>query len=145
MHEFVVLDDLSQTLKGLTVNSKEQWYVFLSIVVTIILALLSYELLKNAFLTSILLGALGGVVHEIAQSNGKLMFPQRDADGVYLGGLFGLLAGGIAGMILAQGLSPGGLSTSLVSESFLAGLALKGFSEAVAGTNKPTHLPTSGS
>ncbi len=133
---------MPQTLKGLKVNPEEQWAVFGSLIVTVILALIGYVVLKDTFFTSIFVGALGGVVHEIAQSNGKLLFPKTDTDGVYLGGLYGLLAGGIAGLILAQGLGGVGLSTTLLSESFLAGLSLKGFSEAVAGTNKPTNKPT---
>jgi hypothetical protein len=118
-----------------TVERWEPHAVFASIIITIVFASITYY--KNPLLSAIFVGALGGVVHEIAQSNGRLMFPQTTSDGVYLGGLFGLLAGGIAGLILVQGVS-GLASPSLLSEAFLAGLSLKGFSEAVAGTNKPT-------
>jgi molybdopterin-binding protein len=100
---------------------------------TVIIAVLGFNA-QNVLVTSIAVAALGGIVHEIAQTNGTFMLPGRDAENprnVYLGGLYGLIAGGVAGLILVQ--TPNqGLTTALLSEAFLAGLALKSVSEAVA-------------
>ncbi len=108
-----------------------------AIVVAAALAYLNYR--DNiVLLTAIFVGALGGIVHELAQSNGSFVLPHRIGNDYYLGGLFGLVAGGVAGLILAQGFASGtSVSTQLLSESFLAGLGLKGVSEAVSGA-RPT-------
>lgn len=109
-----------------------------SIIWVVMLGWLSYSR-NNLFLTAIFAGALGGIIHEIAQSNGRFIMPHEDpiAKDVYLGGLFGLISGGVAGLILSQGLVEGAVSTRLVSEAFLAGLGLKGFAEAVATKRPP--------
>ncbi len=87
----------------------------------------------SAMFTAVFAGAIGGLVHEIAQSNGQFMLPYDDGKGnYYLGGLFGLVAGGVAGLLLTQGLGAAAVSEALVSEAFLAGLGLKGFADAVA-------------
>lgn len=96
------------------------------------LAWVSY-LESSIFFAAIFVGATGGLIHEFAQSNGKFILPQVDKDGNwYLGGLFGLVAGGISGIILVQGMVETIVSTRLVGEAFLAGLGLKGFADAVA-------------
>jgi hypothetical protein len=121
----------------------------LSLAITVAIALLGYAR-QNVLATTIAVAALGGIVHEIAQTGGKFMLPgkdEKDPKNVYLGGLYGLIAGGVAGLLLAQGVSQPGqllaqgansglstnlLTTNLLSEAFLAGLGLKGVSEAVA-------------
>ncbi len=63
--------------------------------------------------------------------------PGKERGDIYLGGLFGLIAGAVAGLLVAQGLpSSSAISNGWLSEFFLAGLGLKGFSEAVA-TRRP--------
>jgi hypothetical protein len=143
---------LSRKFAG--VAAWQQYSVFGAIIVTTLLGYLSYHSLQDPLLTSIFVGALGGVVHEIAQSNGKLMFPQPASDGIYLGGAYGLLIGGVSGLILAQGqqiLANGAFPPSLIGEAFLAGLSLKGLSEAVTAnkwtanssiSQPPGKLPT---
>lgn len=115
----------------------------LSLAITLVIAVWGYSI-NDALLTSIAVGALGGLVHEIAQTGGVFMLPGRDAtnpSNVYLGGLYGLIAGGIAGLLLAQGANQSaqilaqsnpGIPTSFLSDAFLAGLGLKGVSEAIA-------------
>ena len=49
-------------------------------------------------------GGLGGILHEFAQSGGKLLVTKREADGIYLGSLTGLLLGMLAGVLAVQGL-----------------------------------------
>ena len=112
---------------------------FAAIVIAVVVA--AYGVTSsNVLLTAISVGAVGGLVHEVAQSNGKVIVPKPDegSGDIYLGGLFGLIAGGVAGLLVAQGL-PGSaaVTNSWLSEFFLAGLGLKGFSEAVA-TKRPT-------
>lgn len=88
----------------------------------------------SIFQTTVFVGALGGMVHEVLRSNGRFVLPRLDAStqDYYLGGLFGLISGGVAGLLLAQGLPPGVVSTQLIGQAFLAGLGLKSVSEALS-------------
>jgi hypothetical protein len=91
---------------------------------------------------AIALGALGGLVHELAQSKGSIFFPQKRADGeFYLGSMSGLVLGATAGILAVQSIltvAPTASSLTgptalyfLAFSAFTAGLALKGIAEAV--------------
>jgi hypothetical protein len=86
-------------------------------------------------------GGLGGLVHEIAQSGGKILFFERKLDGFYLGGLAGVVLGAAAGMLAIRGflVDPNvPVNTfELIYEAFLAGMALKGVTEAAGGQALP--------
>ena len=90
-------------------------------------------------------GALGGLVHEIAQSGGKIMFFERHQDGMYLGSLAGMVLGAVAGLLVVRGhLISGGAGAAasvnnvqLTYEIFISGLALKGVTEAAGGRPVP--------
>jgi hypothetical protein len=89
-------------------------------------------------------GALGGLVHEIAQSGGRIMFFQTHQDGMYLGSLAGMVLGAVAGLLVIRGhLISGGTVAASVNtvqityEVFIAGLALKGVTEAAGGKPVP--------
>jgi hypothetical protein len=90
-------------------------------------------------------GGLGGLAHEIAQSGGKIMFFQRQKDGIYLGSLAGMVLGAVAGILVIRGhlIASGSGTTLEVSkiqltyEIFIAGLALKGVTEAAGGNPVP--------
>jgi hypothetical protein len=90
---------------------------------------------------AVAVGGLGGLAHEIAQSGGKILFFKKETDGMYLGSLAGVVLGAVAGLLAVRGLivnpavQPGAIQ--LVYESFLAGLALKGITEAAAGQVVP--------
>jgi hypothetical protein len=100
-----------------------------------ILALaLYYNLVQNPspIVIAMLAGAVGGIGHEFAQSGGTIAFYKIKDDGVYLGSLAGLVLGMISALILFQGLHNQPKEIVLV-QSLLAGLALKGISEALGG------------
>jgi hypothetical protein len=84
-------------------------------------------------------GGLGGLVHDVAQSRGKLLFFKRQPDGLYLGTVAGVFLGAVAGVVVIRGYLTGDTPTTdatfvqMSYEAFLAGLALKGVAEA-AGT-----------
>ena len=105
-------------------------------------------------------GGIGGLVHEFGQSGGKLLFFKRAEDGIYLGALAGMFMGMVVGALAVQGLftqqplagnqqQPVAVGTPNAQQpapaprqplaveafytAFLAGLALKGFAEAVGG------------
>ncbi len=103
-------------------------------VLIIVFAVLSYNY-KSVLAMVVLAGAIGGLLHEIVQSQGKYILPNTDATGnCCLGGLIGIISGVIAGFILYQGLSATTAATvsgMLFTEAFLAGLALKGVADAV--------------
>ena len=90
---------------------------------------------------AVFVGALGGLAHEFAQSQGRVLIPKKNQDGIYFGSLSGALLGAIAGILWVRGVVEGSASNpslnSFVIEAFLAGLALKGVTEAAATTQVP--------
>jgi hypothetical protein len=86
-------------------------------------------------------GGLGGLVHEIAQSGGKIFFFERKLDGIYIGALAGAILGAVAGLLAIRGLiiNPAAPVNprQLIYEAFLAGMALKGITEAAGGEALP--------
>ncbi|MGA2105970.1 MAG: hypothetical protein ABSG06_11360 [Methanoregula sp.] len=94
-------------------------------------------------LVVVCVGAVGGLSHELVQSQGKYMLPDTDTSGNFcLGGLVGMVEGAIAGVLLMQGQQGNpAYSQSILISAFLAGLALKGVSDAAnppASTQKDT-------
>ncbi len=119
--------------------SSSQWVTLASIIIAVIIGWVAV-IEKNVLITAITVGALGGIVHELAQSSGKIIVPKTDTGSrdIYLGGLFGLISGGVAGLLIAQSLPDNAqITNSWLSQFFLAGLSLKGFSEAVATKHPP--------
>ena len=106
-------------------------------VILAVVAVLSYR--HQALLTlAFSVGGLGGFVHEIAQSRGKILFFQRQSDGLYLGTIAGVILGAVAGILVIRGHLTGEAATTNATfvqmsyETFMAGLALKGVAEAAA-------------
>jgi len=89
---------------------------------------------QHALIVAISVGALGGLAHEIVQSGGKYILPNKDENGDFcLGGLVGIISGGTAGVLTYQGLlatAPVTVSTKLVVTALIAGLAVKGIADA---------------
>ena len=120
-----------------------KFYEGLSIIATVgtgvVLAILAWASVRNSWLLWLAasVGGLGGLVHEFAQSGGKIVFFQKEKDGLYLGSLAGTVLGAVAGLLVIRGhltgSSPDVNTTQLTYEIFVAGLALKGVTEAAAG------------
>jgi hypothetical protein len=115
----------------------------------------------SIFIQAVAAGSLGGLIHEIAQSQGKIFFPKKMEDGLYLGSLTGMILGAVSGLMVIQGFLPQSQVCSseiasdlkeciqfqkqgkqvpndrLILEIFLAGMALKGIAEAAVGTQVP--------
>lgn len=118
----------------------------ISIIITILLSLFSIFI---AWLSSqrgwviglaVSVGALGGLVHELAQSGGKILWFQRKLDGFYMGSLSGMILGAVSGILIVRGVLVDNApfnSTALTFEIFSAGLALKGIVEAATGKPLP--------
>jgi len=91
---------------------------------------------------AIAVGGLGGLAHEVAQSRGTILFVERRVDGFYLGAIAGVMLGAVAGLLAVKGLlinprnAPG--ATELIYDAFIAGLALKGITEAAGGQAVPS-------
>lgn len=87
------------------------------------------------FVLALSLGCIGGLFHELFQSGGKMLFFTKKEDGLYLGALTGMLLGGVSGSLAARGVSADAAQLqALAYEAFLAGVGLKGLTEAAAGT-----------
>lgn len=119
------------------------WSIIVTVLVGIglgILASVSAERSWTIWL-AVSVGGLGGLVHEIAQSGGKIFFFERKLDGIYIGALAGTILGAVAGLLAIHGflinhaapLNP----TELIYEAFIAGMALKGVTEAAGGQALP--------
>jgi hypothetical protein len=128
----------------------------ISIAVTLGLAVLAgvvawFSYGRSPAVLAISLGCLGGLVHELAQSGGKIMFFESRKDGLYIGSLAGLVLGGVAAILVVRGVLVPDLAAKLTDsgyvnlayEAFMAGLGLKGIVEATAGTpDAPTGSDT---
>ncbi len=132
---------------GLELNSREKAALIVNGVALIVLILLAWLSASKGWLLLLggSIGGLGGLVHEFAQSRGKIVFFQKNEDGVYLGSLAGVFLGAVAGLLAIRGFVTGGLTdasmTQISYEGFLAGLALKGVAEAAGGTVVPARQP----
>lgn len=125
----------------------EKVSVIATLLMGVLLAILAWASGHNNWLLWLAasVGGLGGLVHEIAQSGGKIMFFQRHKDGMYLGSLAGIVLGAVAGILVIRGhliasASGATLEVSkiqLTYEIFIAGLALKGVTEAAGGNAVP--------
>jgi hypothetical protein len=116
------------------------WYAPASAVVTVVLFALTlyfgvyYILNPDPVRVSLLLGAAGGIAHEIAQSGGTVLIPRPDAQGdYYLGSLSGAVLGVVAGFLVLRGAVLTSPTTSdmvnLAILALAAGLALKGVAD----------------
>ncbi len=129
---------LQEKLSGL--EERSLYYSLAALIVLLILAWLSFTY-NSWLLLAASAGALGGFVHEIAQSRGKIMFFHKYDDGFYLGSIAGMVLGAVTGILVIRGYlvaTPSGATVSVSNiqlsyEAFLAGLALKGVVEAAAG------------
>ncbi|MDO9098696.1 MAG: DUF4257 domain-containing protein [Candidatus Methanoperedens sp.] len=102
-----------------------------------IIAIFSFYI-NNILWIAISVGALGGILHEIIQSDGKIVLPTPKTDGVYLGAVYGLIVGAAVGVLSIQSMpeTTVDISRSLIIQIFSAGLAFKGISDAAAGRVK---------
>lgn len=127
-------------------NTKGLYLTIAAVAILIALSLTAWYRLWPVTLAASL-GALGGLAHELAQSRGWFFFPQTTEDHThYLGAFTGMALGALAGALAVQSLVtlkvPDTVDVSVGSvwwyqfayTSFLAGLSLKGISEA-ATTN----------
>lgn len=129
-------------------STTDIWSIIITVVFGVALVILATISANRGWVIglAVSVGAVGGLIHEIAQSGGKILFFERKADGFYLGSLAGAVLGGVAGLLAVRGLiidpaaNPG--TVELVYDSLLAGIALKGVTEAAGGQAIP---PGSGS
>ncbi|MBI3047686.1 MAG: hypothetical protein HYY76_05185 [Acidobacteria bacterium] len=124
-------------------DSKAKWSLALTGLFSVgflVAATLAYG--QHPTVLAFSLGAVGGLLHELAQSRGRIFFIERHDDGVYLGSLAGMVLGGIAALTVSRGLlvreaTDAALTLvqyqSLAYESLMAGIGLKGLTEASAG------------
>ena len=103
-------------------------------VALILIVIVTTHFARYAFIDAVSAGALGGLAHEIVQSQGKYILPNTDETGNFcLGGLIGIITGGTAGLLTYQGLlgtTPVTASTKLLVAALVAGLAIKGVADA---------------
>jgi hypothetical protein len=122
----------------------EMWSVVVTAALAFIFIAIAYlSFGRSPMVLAVSLGSVGGLMHELAQSGGKVLFFTKKDDGLYLGGVAGMLLGGVTGLIAAHGMAatpsvPGAIPfmqyDNLAYESFMAGMGLKGLVEAAAGT-----------
>ena len=145
--EFDIQEDSEITWTWTSSYAINQAVSIAAIIFLIVLAILMIYKWPHAFVVAISAGALGGLAHEIGQSQGKYILPTTDNTGNFcLGGLIGIIAGGTAGLTTYQGLLGTGTTTAvapdarLVVAALLAGLAVKGVTD--AANPKPASTST---
>jgi protein-S-isoprenylcysteine O-methyltransferase Ste14 len=115
--------------------------IVLTLIATTVIAVMAVwaDSTGNLLWTAVTIGAIGGLVHEIAQSKGTAFFPDTDNSQQkkngesYLGGLLGILLGGAAGLVaLSVSNAPTSVSTQMIATAFAAGVALKGIADSAA-------------
>ena len=111
--------------------------------IVLALGLIFYYSFPHAFFLAIFAGAIGGMIHEFAQSYGKFLLPNTDAKGNQcLGTLLGIAAGAVAGLLVYEGLkSTAKVGPALAVSAIVSGLAAKGLADApsyTTGTSKKT-------
>ncbi len=129
-------------------KNSDKWTPIVSVVANIVILVIFGGILmwalnnQNISLLAVSAGGLGGLVHEFAQSKGKILYIQSYKDGLYLGSISGIILGAVAGVLLLQNLITGETTgtTNLAKASFdafVAGLALKGIVEATTSNPQP--------
>ncbi|SRR5712692_696896 len=125
-------------MPNLTPDQKRS--VWITGIAFVLLAVGTYISLRGqeAFLLALSAGGLGGVIHELFQSGGKISFIDTTSkDGFYLGSLAGVLLGAVARVMAARFFLTGGSDqhnlSQLACDTFLPGLSLKGAAEALSG------------
>jgi hypothetical protein len=128
---------------NLTPDNK--WNIIITFILTVIAIFASFWFYTTGYLVGavISIGAVGGIVHEIAQSKGTALIPgDSNTDGSkenYLGAFLGIILGGAAGLLTlstATGTGTATLSLQVVVTAFAAGVALKGISDSAASPTK---------
>jgi hypothetical protein len=122
-------------------TSFQKYSIIVTVVLGVVLAIVAWLSYRNQWLLVLAfsVGGLGGLVHEIAQSRGKILYVQSKSDGLYLGTISGVVLGAVAGVLVIRAYMTGDTATTNATfvqmsyECFIAGLALKGVAEA-AGT-----------
>jgi hypothetical protein len=116
-----------------------------TVALTLVLLFVASRSAKNndLLLLAISMGAVGGVIHELAQSGGKIVFMKVQNDGLYLGTIAGMVLGAVAGVLAVRGQLQQPVQamniTQLSFDLFLAGLALKGVAEAASTATPVTE------
>jgi hypothetical protein len=103
--------------------------------VTVAMAWIGFAF-HSAFVMAFFLGCVGGLMHELFQSGGKVLFFEKKEDGLYLGALAGMLLGGVSGLLSARSVDSANVLqfNALAYDAFLAGMGMKGLAEAAAGS-----------
>jgi hypothetical protein len=122
----------------------------MSVVVTCALALICIAAAwigyaaRAPFAMAVAVGCIGGLVHELFQSGGTVLFFVRREDGLYLGSLAGILLGGVSGLLSAHGVVTADAVQlqGVAYDAFFAGVGLKGLAEAAAGRSVPAREQT---
>lgn len=124
-------------------SPSEKASVIVTVVLLVILSTIAAVSSHNHYVLplAVSVGGIGGLIHEIAQSRGRILFFQRFQDGMYLGSVAGVILGAVAGVLAIRGYVANGAATvdttQITYEIFLAGLALKGVVEAAGGNAVP--------
>jgi hypothetical protein len=86
---------------------------------------------NSLLLLSVVFGSFGGIIHDLLQNKGLLVYPDSSSEGVYLGAGLGALLGALSGFLAYATLS----ATSISDPKTLVipltwGLSLKGLADA---------------
>jgi len=110
----------------------------MAVVVVVILFILGLagSLTESVLLLSVVVGCVGGLIHDLIQNKAVILYPSTSEEGVYIGWILGVILGGAAGFIAySSGVVSTTFDPKLLAAPFTAGIALKGVVDAAANTS----------
>ena len=110
----------------------------MAVVVVVILFILGLagSLTESVLLLSVVVGCVGGLIHDLIQNKAIILYPSTTDEGVYIGWILGVILGGAAGFIAySSGVVSTTFDPKLLAAPFTAGIALKGVVDAAANTS----------
>lgn len=116
-------------------DGKKTYYREAAILVLVVppaLGVLGY--LANSFLLlCIVFGSFGGIIHDLIQNKGLLVYPDSSTEGVYLGAGLGAILGAVSGFLAYATLAAAStVDPKTLTVPLTWGLSLKGLADAVS-------------
>ncbi len=136
----VKTETLTDADKAKSAFGLDQTYTAMAVVLFLIILGIVGSVTQSFLLLSIVVGSVGGLIHDLIQNKAIILYPKTTTEGIYLGWILGIIMGGAAGFIAYTSgvVSTNSFDPKLLSVPFTAGIALKGVVDAAATTSADT-------
>ena len=111
-------------------------WVFIFVIAILFILGVAGSLTKSVLLLGVVVGCVGGIIHDLVQNKAIILYPKTSDEGVYIGWILGVILGGAAGFIaIASGVASTAFNAQSLLAPFTAGIALKGITDAAANAS----------